>query len=299
MSQTHTARYTCSHTEQYTLRWDGSYDRSVRGHVPDAVDHYLGTLCQDCIGEESTYFPSSPPNPDHSQPFVPSEIFARIPMIWIAFEDSLRTIDNDRLSKPALAYIKDVYRHLEMQMRWKRYGNCNFEKKREKFIKSNIIARHGDDDLQENWEMEWKEHLEKGVMRNLSSIILHNSLHRAHNEYLKTHPEGCCPPLLTTPSNDSSDEECHICQSPMNEESGEKPCQLPCSHRFGDKCIGTWLQEQESCPLCRVVFKRDDYSYPAVDMSANSGASADEEEPYWVLVIRGVIQEVRHPQLAG
>ncbi|EPE29066.1 RING/U-box [Glarea lozoyensis ATCC 20868] len=294
MSQSYLVRFTCSHTEDYTVQRDGTCDWSISPDMPGAVDLYVGTLCRGCIGKESTYLPTSPPIPDHAQPFVPSELFNRIPLMFEALE-LYPFGENTRLSKTSLSYIKDVYRHLEMQMRWKRHDMPSFEKKRMQFVKSNIKGRPEDVDRQNKWEMEWKEFMERSLLKHLAWKIQVNALKNAHEDYLNSLPKestsSCLsiPPLLTTPSSASIEEECHICQSPMDEESGEKPCQLPCSHIFGDKCIGTWLRDQSSCPLCRTVFERDAYSYPKEEIIQDSDVLAEGEEYDWVLVVRGVI----------
>ena len=51
-------------------------------------------------------------------------------------------------------------------------------------------------------------------------------------------------------------ETCPICLEDM-----WSSCQLPCGHRFHEKCIHTWLVRQLNCPYCRGSF------FPVVESS--------------------------------
>ena len=51
--------------------------------------------------------------------------------------------------------------------------------------------------------------------------------------------------------------ECIICQDIVN--IGEEICIFPCSdivnHKFHKKCIMPWLEEHDTCPVCRSKLK--------------------------------------------
>jgi hypothetical protein len=55
---------------------------------------------------------------------------------------------------------------------------------------------------------------------------------------------------------DPTERSCCICLQPfgstaLTECGSEVPCQLPCGHIFGEVCIASWTQIDNSCPLCR------------------------------------------------
>lgn len=52
---------------------------------------------------------------------------------------------------------------------------------------------------------------------------------------------------------------CMVCLEPyqtLNASTGavELQVRLPCKHLVGSVCIATWLQDNNSCPLCRAIF---------------------------------------------
>ena len=51
-----------------------------------------------------------------------------------------------------------------------------------------------------------------------------------------------------------NDQECHICIQPfMGAEGNELPLKLPCNHVMGSACLTTWLENNNTCPICRTV----------------------------------------------
>lgn len=58
---------------------------------------------------------------------------------------------------------------------------------------------------------------------------------------------------------DSLDKKCPIC---LNEyEPGVTVKKLPCDHHFHCSCIVPWLQQTNSCPMCRKEYPTDDPVY--------------------------------------
>lgn len=52
-------------------------------------------------------------------------------------------------------------------------------------------------------------------------------------------------PLVTT----DSEETCPVCQESLP--SGSKAKKMPCGHLFHHDCLITWLEQANSCPMCR------------------------------------------------
>ena len=53
---------------------------------------------------------------------------------------------------------------------------------------------------------------------------------------------------------------CIICLSSLLESDGAtQEClyELPCSHRFHERCVQQWLHDHSSCPVCRHELKGD------------------------------------------
>ena len=70
-------------------------------------------------------------------------------------------------------------------------------------------------------------------------------------------PEGRLPPMASTL------EKCTICLEAFTGDINT----LPCAHRFHAACIGQWLNDNDSCPLCRTP----------TGEPPSSGAAADED----------------------
>ncbi|KAL5850719.1 hypothetical protein ACOSQ3_008767 [Xanthoceras sorbifolium] len=60
-------------------------------------------------------------------------------------------------------------------------------------------------------------------------------------------------------SNLGRDAECAICKE--NLVSGDKMQELPCKHTFHPPCLKPWLDEHNSCPICRHELQTDDHAY--------------------------------------
>ena len=71
--------------------------------------------------------------------------------------------------------------------------------------------------------------------------------------------EQLLQPENVVPVDEAENSTCTICKEPfgtMNSSTGavEVPIRLPCSHVYGSICIGLWLSDHNSCPLCREIF---------------------------------------------
>ena len=58
----------------------------------------------------------------------------------------------------------------------------------------------------------------------------------------------CCIKL-----KDTSEEYCSIC---LESKHNKRVKYLSCKHSFHVKCINTWLQKSEVCPLCRSTVRK-------------------------------------------
>lgn len=56
-------------------------------------------------------------------------------------------------------------------------------------------------------------------------------------------------PTSLTILNDIPNEECCIC---LDIDNANSWIILPCSHKFHNQCISTWLQINKTCPICRI-----------------------------------------------
>ncbi|GLT97181.1 hypothetical protein SLE2022_147610 [Rubroshorea leprosula] len=55
------------------------------------------------------------------------------------------------------------------------------------------------------------------------------------------------------------DAECSICKE--NLVVGDQMQELPCKHTFHPPCLKPWLDEHNSCPICRQELQTDDHAY--------------------------------------
>ncbi|CAN1337825.1 E3 ubiquitin-protein ligase AIP2 [Linum perenne] len=62
-----------------------------------------------------------------------------------------------------------------------------------------------------------------------------------------------------TLANLGSDAECAICKE--NLVVDDKMQELPCKHTFHPPCLKPWLDEHNSCPICRHELQTDDHAY--------------------------------------
>lgn len=55
------------------------------------------------------------------------------------------------------------------------------------------------------------------------------------------------------------DVECAICREELV--LNDKMQELPCKHTFHPPCVKPWLDEHNSCPICRYELQTDDHAY--------------------------------------
>ncbi|KAH8092003.1 hypothetical protein JL720_5580 [Aureococcus anophagefferens] len=98
-------------------------------------------------------------------------------------------------------------------------------------------------------------------------------------------------PSATDEELDACGRICIICRDGMDE--GKK---LPCGHIFHFGCLRLWLQQQQSCPTCRMDIPRRDAAPPAAD--DDDGDPVDVDEP-WEDVVRATMRRLREDREAA
>lgn len=66
------------------------------------------------------------------------------------------------------------------------------------------------------------------------------------------------PPIVTKEQLEKDKTSCPICYTDFYDKDAEGkieyPVRLPCGHVYGQKCIEEWIQETNSCPMCKKEF---------------------------------------------
>uniref|UniRef100_A0A0D6QYW3 RING-type E3 ubiquitin transferase n=1 Tax=Araucaria cunninghamii TaxID=56994 RepID=A0A0D6QYW3_ARACU len=76
--------------------------------------------------------------------------------------------------------------------------------------------------------------------------------------------------------------ECAVCQEHLI--IGDKMQELPCKHMFHPVCLKPWLDENNSCPICRHELQTDDHEY---EFRKEREKEAEEERKGAANAIRG------------
>ncbi|XVF88989.1 hypothetical protein PTKIN_Ptkin19aG0095600 [Pterospermum kingtungense] len=79
-----------------------------------------------------------------------------------------------------------------------------------------------------------------------------------------------------------SDAECAICKE--NLLVGDNMQELPCKHTFHPPCLKPWLDEHNSCPICRYELQTDDHLY---ESRKEREKEAEEERKGAANAVRG------------
>jgi hypothetical protein len=89
------------------------------------------------------------------------------------------------------------------------------------------------------------------IISGIFSIFILSSF--CCNNYLQSvsfiNEHNTDPLLISIPLNDNQTEECCICLDIDNSCAWSI---LPCSHKFHNSCITTWLLTNQTCPICRL-----------------------------------------------
>lgn len=60
---------------------------------------------------------------------------------------------------------------------------------------------------------------------------------------------------------------CSVCKEDFI--IGNKMMDLPCNHYFHEECLMPWLDQHDSCPICRFELKTDDVDYEKMKLQRN------------------------------
>ena len=63
---------------------------------------------------------------------------------------------------------------------------------------------------------------------------------------------------------------CSVCKEDFD--IGNKIMDLPCNHYFHEECIMPWLNQHDSCPICRFELKTDDDDYEKMKLQRNGNS---------------------------
>jgi hypothetical protein len=68
-------------------------------------------------------------------------------------------------------------------------------------------------------------------------------------------------------NNFGTENTCSVCKEDFI--IGSKMMDLPCNHYFHEECIMPWLNQHDSCPICRFELKTDDDDYEKMKLQRN------------------------------
>ena len=67
--------------------------------------------------------------------------------------------------------------------------------------------------------------------------------------------------------NFGTENTCSVCKEDFI--IGNKMMDLPCNHYFHEECLMPWLNQHDSCPICRFELKTDDDDYEKMKLQRN------------------------------
>lgn len=98
-------------------------------------------------------------------------------------------------------------------------------------------------------------------------------------------------------AGDESGETCSICME--EKQAGDAVAVLPCGHWFDETCVGAWLRENGTCPMCRAKVQANEqgsveqgivHQYDIVRAMVAQSRAGEEHNP-----LRGYVEELaRH-----
>ncbi|CAN6196043.1 unnamed protein product, partial [Urochloa humidicola] len=138
-----------------------------------------------------------------------------------------------------------------------------------------LTESSGNQDGNSNITESGAEDMAPAIMNFLESISGDRDLETALEESLQgiiEHPPRAPPaskevvanlPVITVTEEViarlGSETECAVCRE--NLVVGDKMQELPCKHLFHPPCLKPWLDENNSCPICRHELRTDDHVY--------------------------------------
>ena len=93
-----------------------------------------------------------------------------------------------------------------------------------------------------------------------SSFI--EELSKATDATNRTTGEGNSTKINNLDQNSENVKDCSICLTQMVADSDEPLVILKCEHNYHKKCIKSWFNQSNSCPLCRVRVDVSRYASP-------------------------------------
>jgi hypothetical protein len=91
---------------------------------------------------------------------------------------------------------------------------------------------------------------------------------------------------LPVAKNSTLHKSCPICVMDFEFKSND-PRELPCKHVFHQQCIQPWLENRNTCPLCRNELATDDLAYEKIrkekarKLKLPGYESEEEWDPYY------------------
>jgi hypothetical protein len=80
--------------------------------------------------------------------------------------------------------------------------------------------------------------------------------------------------------------QCAVCREDLV--VGDKLQQMPCNHLFHPPCLAPWLEENNSCPICRYELRTDDNEVRYILLCGDPLCQSCNES----LIRRGVVSKV-------
>ena len=112
---------------------------------------------------------------------------------------------------------------------------------------------------------------ENDEIENILNYILNNDNNRygsppaSQSEIKKLNKYTLTEDKLINFGNENT---CSVCKEDFF--IGNKMMDLPCNHYFHEECLMPWLNQHDSCPICRFELKTDDDDYEKMKLQRNN-----------------------------